>query len=79
MDPNAGRTKPSRNFLYKQLRKQNTIEEVNDKRGNTVCLNLAKRIVFDRPYKNPEYEAERVRRMKKIMSQMQEKNTEEKE
>lgn len=78
MDPNAERAKPSRNFLYKQLRKQNTIEEVNDRRGNTVCLNLAKRIVFDRPYKNPEYEAERVRRMKKIMSQMQE-NTEEKE
>lgn len=78
MDPNAGNKMP-RSFLYKQLRKQNTLEEITDRRGNTVVLNLAKRIVFDRPYKNSEYEAERIRRMKKIMSQMQEKNAEEKE
>lgn len=74
----------ARNRIFKELRKKNTLEEVNDRRGNTVYLNLTKRILFDKPYKNEEYEAERMRKMKKIMSQIEEavkkeNQTEEKE
>lgn len=69
----------SRNFLIKQLRKQNNLEEINDSRGNPIVLNLTKRIVFDRPYVNQEYEKQRIRKMKKIMSQMQENKIVEKE
>lgn len=63
--------KMSKNFIYKQLRLKNTIEEINDRRGNTVCLNLTKRILLNRPYKNPEYEQERMRKISKIMAEMQ--------
>lgn len=63
--------KMSKNFIYKQLRLNNTIEEINDRRGNTVCLNLTKRILLNRPYKNPEYEQERMRKISKIMAEMQ--------
>jgi hypothetical protein len=70
MNTNQNKT-ISRNFIYKQLRLKNTIEEINDKRGNSICLNLTKRILLNKPYKNPEYEKERMRKIEKIMAEMQ--------
>lgn len=61
-----------RNRAYKYLHTNNTLEEITDRRGNSVYLNLAKRIMLNRPYKNPEYEKERIRMMKKITDQAKE-------
>lgn len=70
---------PNRNKIFKQLKKKNTTEEFNDRAGNSIYLNLAKRILFDKPYKNPEYEKERVRMMRKIQTKMQPEAAETKE
>lgn len=59
---------PKRNYIYSLLRSKNTTEEFTDKKGNTVFLNLGKRILFNRPYSNPEYEKERKRMIKKFNS-----------
>ena len=67
-----------RNKIFKHLHSENTIESITDYRGNEVVLNLTKRIMLDRPYKNPEYEKERVRLMRKINNKFKE-NQKEKE
>lgn len=64
------REQPRRNKIFKQLRTRNTTEEFSDKRGNSVFLNMGKRILFDRPYSYPEYEKERIRMMQRIQREM---------
>lgn len=61
---------PKRNQIYKELRNHNTTQEISDRYGNSVYLNLGKRIMFDQRYTNPEYEKERIRSMMQISKQM---------
>ena len=69
---------PFRNKILKYLRSENTIETITDRRGNEVALNLTKRIMLNRPYKNPEYEKERIRLIQKVNNKFKE-NQKEKE
>lgn len=64
----------NRNKIYKFLHSNDTLESINDSRGNEVYLNLTKRIMLDRPYKNPEYEKERIRLMKKVNDRFKNEN-----
>lgn len=61
-----------RNKIFKYLHAENTLETVNDYKGNEVALNLTKRIMLNRPYKNPEYEKERIRLMQKVNNKVKE-------
>lgn len=63
-----------RNKIFKYLHAENTLESINDSRGNEVFLNLTKRIMLDRPYKNLEYERERLRLMKKVNDRFNNEN-----
>ena len=63
-----------RNKIFKYLHRENTLEFINDYKGNEIALNLTKRIMLDRPYKNAEYEKERVRLMKKVNQKFMEQN-----
>ena len=67
---------PKRNQIYKELRNHNTTQEINDKNGNSVFLNLGKRIMFNEKYISPEYERERIRSMMQISKQMSEEEKE---
>ena len=69
---------PFRNKIFKYLRSENTIETITDRRGNEVALNLTKRIMLNKPYKNPEYEKERIRLIQKVNNKFKE-NQKEKE
>lgn len=58
-----------RNRIFKYLHKNDTLQEINDRKGNPVYLNLTKRILLNRPYRNEEYEKERIRLMNKVNEQ----------
>lgn len=60
----------NRNKIFKYLHNENILESIVDRRGNNVFLNLTKRIMLNRPYKNEEYEKERIRLMQKVQSQI---------
>ena len=60
------RKDPHRNRKYKILRENNVINEYTDKKGNVIHLNITKRLLFNEPYKNEEYNREMNRQAKEI-------------
>jgi len=49
---------PSRNAIYKNLRKKNNIKMTIDSQGHEIALNLKKHLLFQKPYKNTYYQNE---------------------
>lgn len=68
-----------RGEAYKVLRSKNFIEEINDKRGNPICLNIMKRTILLKPYVNLEYQTEVFRRMREAWKKQQENQNQGKE
>ena len=55
---------PFRNRIYNDLRKmENSTITIVDEAGHEIVLNIAKHILFNRPYKNLEYQRELIRRL----------------
>ncbi len=55
---------PNRHKIIKALREKNNLIEVVDRFGRIVILNPIKHFLFERPYKNEEYQRELFRQMK---------------
>lgn len=69
---------PHRNRKYKMLREKNEMYEYNDKNGNKINLNINKRLMFNKPYKNQEYQRELSRQAKDLFDNLGGMNKDEK-
>lgn len=58
---------PFRNRLYNELRKMTDMPmTIIDSNGHEIALNFAKHLMFNRPYKNQEYQRELMRHAQRM-------------
>ena len=68
---------PQRHKILKALHSGNHLVEINDRRGNPIILNFMKHALYQRPYKNFDYQVEMLRRLQKKWEENQKKKEKE--
>lgn len=68
---------PSRHKIIKALRGGKHLETILDSRNNIVILNFMKHALYQKPYKNYDYQMEMLRRLQKKWEEHQKNNKEE--